>query len=654
MKTGGSEAFRYFRSMTTRRWSGLSLLLFAAVGLAGTSSAAASGSAAFGQASANRPGAHAIGAANPGRRLHASLLLRADDAGLARYATAVSDPSSPLFGRHLTAAQVLRRFGPSDSDRRAATAFLRSHGLAAVGSPDGFSVDTVMTVGQAQRLFSTRIGAFRSSSGTRFVAPVRARALPPAIADSVVGVNGLNDRPVVRPNETVATAAQQGQLTAQPLTPQEARAFNEEASKTDSSVRANAGTPGGCEAGRTAGTLVGPGDDKYTPAYTPNQYLDAYGISRLHAKGIKGQGQRVALIEIDGFARSDVAAAAACFGHRLPPVSIRLVAGKKPLPPGPENTLDIQVLSAVAPGLREIIDFQGSSTGYGLAKQVASAVSLPSSRSASVISISLGFCEAFQYGNGPYFRQLERSLKQAASQGITVFIAAGDTGSTSCSVGESNEAALAIPSAGSPSSSPWVTAVGGTNFTLDSRNRITEEVVWNEAPFGWGAGGGGPSIMFRQPSWQRGPGIPEHSGSRWMPDIAMLADNTPGYAIYCPSTGMCGARGWVPVGGTSAATPLMGGILALANQQARRAGQPTLGHINPLIYRLAGRKSSREEVFRDVTRVGNDLGELIGPEYLGNNQPVGCCTAARYFDLASGWGSVRAPEFSSGLRRLAD
>ena len=94
--------------------------------------------------------------------------------------------------------------------------------------------------------------------------------------------------------------------------------------------------------------------------------------------------------------------------------------------------------------------------------------------------------------------------------------------------------------------------------------------------------------------------------------------------------------------------------MALANQQARRAGQPTLGHINPLIYRLAGRKSSREEVFRDVTRVGNDLGELIGPEYLGNNQPVGCCTAGRYFDLASGWGSVRAPEFSSGLRRLAD
>ena len=163
-----------------------------------------------------------------------------------------------------------------------------------------------------------------------------------------------------------------------------------------------------------------------------------------------------------------------------------------------------------------------------------------------------------------------------------------------------------------------------------------------------------PAAAGRQPSWQEGPGVGSDTGARGTPDLALLADQEPGYSIYCTATEFCQGLGWIPVGGTSAATPLLGGILALANQQARKAGQPRLGHINPSIYRLAGKKSTREDVYRDITRIGNDLGVLIGPADLGNNQPVGCCTATKNYDLASGWGSVRAPEFSSRLRQLAD
>ncbi len=628
--------------------------LFALAAVLGALTAAAPASAGpsasasaslFGPAGVASTQGRSVGAAAAGKRLDLSLLLRADDAGLTRYATAVSDPGSSLFGRHLSQSEVARRFGPSAADRGRVIAWLRSRGLQAAVAPGGFSIDTSATVAQAQRLFSTRIGAFRSAAGERFVAPVSRSSLPGALKGAVVGVDGLSDRAVARGNSSAAKAAQLPP-GLQPLTPEQSRGVNYRMRRRGSSIRANLGTQAGCAAGRANGLQVS--DQQYIPAYTPNQYLDAYGISRLHKRGFRGQGQRVALVEIDGFARSDLTTAAACFGFRAPPTTIKRIGIKRNLPPGGENTLDLQVLSAVAPGLKEIIVFQGAATSYGLNRQYASAVALPASRRPTVISSSIGSCEINEYEDGPDIRALERTFKQAAALGITVAVAMGDTGSTGCSAGSGNSAAIALPSTGYPASSPWVTGVGGTNFTLDSRNRITEEVVWNQAPIEFGAGTGGPSLIFRQPSWQRGPGVGTNTGARATPDIAMLADNTPGYSIYCKAAD-CGG-GWMTVGGTSAATPLLGGILAIANQQAKRAGQPKLGHINPRIYRLAGKKSTRNAVFRDVTKVGNDLGVLIGPQYLGNNKPVGCCPATRYYDWASGWGSVKAPQFSRELR----
>lgn len=630
----------------------VSLLVLAAA--APASAAPTAGASLFGKPGAG-PGARAAGAASPSRQLDLSLLLRADDAGLTRYATAVSNPSSPLFGRHLEPGQVLSRFGPSRADRAKVAGWLRAQGLPARTAPGGFAVDTRVTVAQAERLFSTRLGAYRSSDGARFVGPARSASLPAALDGAVVGVNGLSDRPAARRNSSLAEGVRAAQSSQglQPLPPSQGEAFNERIRATGSSIRANLGTQSGCAAGRSVGQPVD--DQYYVPSYTPNQYVAAYGINRLHDRGFRGQGQRVALIEIDGFSRSDLTTAASCFGFRAPPTTVRPVGVlKQPLPPGPENTLDLQILSAVAPGLKEIVVFQGTASSYGLNKQYASAVALPASRRPNVISSSIGGCEIFEYQQGPYVLQLERIFKQAAAQGMTVVAAAGDTGSTGCSTGEGNSGAIGIPSAGFPASSPWVTGVGGTNFTLDARNRITEEVVWNDAPVAFGGGNGGPSLMFRQPSWQQGPGVGTDTGARGVPDVSLLADGMPGYSIYCTAEELCGGAGWFPVGGTSAAAPMLGAILAIANQQARKAGQPRLGHINPLIYQLAGNKSTYQDVFRDVTKVGNDLGVMIGPANLGNNQPVGCCTAKKNYDLASGWGSVRAPEFSSQLRRLAD
>ena len=108
------------------------------------------------------------------------------------------------------------------------------------------------------------------------------------------------------------------------------------------------------------------------------------------------------------------------------------------------------------------------------------------------------------------------------------------------------------------------------------------------------------------------------------------------------------------IGGTSAAAPLTASIALMANQKARKSKGPRLGFLNPSIYRIARNQQTRKATFRDILKVGNDLGSMIGPgEYGGNNQPLGCCNATRNYDRASGWGSIKGPSFLNRMLRLA-
>ena len=92
---------------------------------------------------------------------------------------------------------------------------------------------------------------------------------------------------------------------------------------------------------------------------------------------------------------------------------------------------------------------------------------------------------------------------------------------------------------------------------------------------------GGISTTYAIPSWQTNIVMTTNHGSttfRNVPDVALTADNI--YLIY--NGGLSGASG-----GTSSATPLWAGFMALVNQQAVANGRPTLGFINPTIYALA-------------------------------------------------------------------
>ena len=341
----------------------------------------------------------------------------------------------------------------------------------------------------------------------------------------------------------------------------------------------------------------------------------------------------MALIEINGFKAADIKAFATCFALPVPKVTRYGVHVKKPLAAvNGETTLDLEILDAAAPGLKGIDVYES----HPLASDVLHALTVPLTnpgRKPDVISASLGSCEADakQAIGGKNITTVESALQLAAASGISVLASSGDDGSSSCfdlqGVPEPRQAVSF------PASSPWVTGVGGTNIALDASNALTNQVVWDSQS---GAGGGGYSILFKRPSWQNGFTAAKH---RVVPDVAMLADTSPGYAIYCTAKGDCQdappTGPWGEFGGTSAGTPLLAGGLAVIDEALRKNGRQDIGLANPLFYKIA-RTTSGPQVFRDVISGDNDLFALV----TNGARKVGCCTAGPGFDAATGLGGV--------------
>jgi hypothetical protein len=180
---------------------------------------------------------------------------------------------------------------------------------------------------------------------------------------------------------------------------------------------------------------------------------------------------------------------------------------------------------------------------------------------------------------------------------------------------------------------------------LSAQNTITSQVVWNDTNVVPGAaGGGGLSAIFTRPTWQQ---AVVTSNARAVPDVAMLADIAPGYAIFCTASGDClnsqETDPWQTVGGTSAGTPLLAGGFALIDQLLRAHQQQDLGLANPLLYSLGANATLAPQVFSDVIEGSNDVGPFVS----GIGTALGCCTAGTGFDDASGWGSVNLGAFAT-------
>lgn len=568
-------------------------------------------------------GLKTVGAASKQLKLTLQLGFVANQSGLRGAVKSASDPASGSYGAYPSLSALQSRYGASSSKRKAVVNAFKSEGVSAKVDVTHLRATATVTVGKAQKLFGTKWKVYRTSSGSKVALPSSTPKLPKGIKGNVDTVAGMR----VQLSGGGSSAARVAQVAGGSPT--------------------RTGTPAfGCVPASFPVALAS-GSGLY-----PNQLQAAYGIAPLHAAGLEGQGARLAIVGEAPTPAADVNAFRSCFGTQGTALKIHGAGSIKPIL---ESSLDAMVASTVAPALSRFDlwvhpisenDDDGDAEGFlELLAQPLQAASngtpLP-----HVISVSYGECESLVKPYTAARTLVERQLTATAALGITTVVAAGDTGSSACARGVPAgqlTSADKKPQVSWPASSPWVLAVGGTNLALGADNSIASTGVWNDtaypAPFSATAGGGGGSSTFEQRPWWQ-PAQPfGSSGKRMVPDVAAFADPSPGYPIVC-SAGVQGCKGSGQsiafVGGTSAAAPLVAGMVALWNQQARAQGLPRPGFVPPLLYALA---EHRPGSFTDVTQGTNAL--------FGGS----CCPARAGFDTATGWGSPAADVVASALVR---
>ena len=615
-------------------------------------------------------GAVDLGATPAATTLSGSVVLRPrDEHALEAFLAGVTRKGSPQFGHYLTKGQFAARFGPQAGIADAVRSELRASGLQVRRSGVGSLV--VPFSGSAEEVskaFATGLRRYRLRNGSVFSASTSAPGLPQGLAGAVVAVEGLGGAHGGGASRVHRSAALAARFPAA-----KAAAFPHPA-----------GAPDACSQARKAASSLG--------GLTDDQIANAYGAFGLYGAGDTGAGVHIGVFEQEAFSYADMehfdtcyfgAQAAGEMAGRLHVVSLE---GGIPQGPGlfGEALLDVEDVSAMAPGA-EIDVYENPESPAGEVSEIAAMVDEDRDQ---IVTSSYGQpCEEEEEEGQPGTEEaLNFLFQQGAAQGQTFLGAAGDSGSDNC---EEVHREVTIQhdqnplSGGEIASQPYVLAVGGT--TITDATQPVQEHVWNDGAEG-GAGGGGISRAFAMPSWQRAASVPgiegpgsadyenaasvEHSFGyptgfcdtalaaagpttpcRLDPDVSAQADEFTGAVTvyseeYVGEGEEASPSGWITSGGTSSATPIWAGLLALADaSQTCRANPATaggVGFVTPLLYAIASNPSDYAAAFNDVMEGNND-------QYGLDNGKV--YPARKGFDLASGLGSPRmtGPGGSAGL-----
>ena len=389
--------------------------------------------------------------------------------------------------------------------------------------------------------------------------------------------------------------------------------------------------------------------------YTPVQYRVHYNLNPLYGQGVTGRGETIVIVNSYGSPtiRNDLNVFDQQFGFPNPNLRIVKFGNVPAFDPtnstmvgwAEETTLDVEYAHSIAPGAKIVLaetpvaETEGVT---GLPEMMNAEESLINSGVGDVISQSFGATEntfpGFSSGNYSSLLDLRYAYKDALAHHVTVLAASGDAGATDY---EADGATLYPYRVNSwPSSDPLVTSVGGSQLYLDNAgNQLQPDSVWND---GYGAGGGGVSAVFSRPLYQAGVSnvVGSHRGT---PDISMSAAVNGGAWVYMSFAGIespgVSDPGWYIFGGTSEATPIFSGIVALADQVAGHR----LGLINPALYALgqASQHGAGHTGLVDITAGNNSFAGVTGYD------------AGPGYDLASGWGTIDAAKFVPALARAA-
>lgn len=567
------------------------------------------------------------------------------------------DPTSANYHHWLSPLEVGERFGASQHDIDALSEWLRTQGLR-VESVSNSRMRIVFSgrAADVAAAFATKLNYFQVGTEKR-IANSASPTIPAALSDTVLSVIGLNS---VRFKPTHSASA----------------------------TRPASLPPG---APQPLATVCGDGGDCQHVVF-PADFARIYDIDAPSLQGIDGRGQTIAIVGRSRVYEPDMLNFQARAG--LPtkyPVVIVPPTGTDPGDPASacsdavgstlpsctnpddkisdqsEATLDVQRAGSVAPGATIdliVADNVGTADGLQIALEYAvDTHPLP----AHILSISYLTCEP---DNGSaVVRSIDAMFAQAAAEGISIFVASGDSGAAACADHTGAPPATQTLGINALCSSGYVTCVGGTQFA-DSAQPSTywaptsganylsalgyiPEGAWNEpldrnsAPQ-LGATGGGISIYIAKPAWQTGIGVPANA-SRNTPDVSLTASVHDGYfTCMAAQSGSCVVANhsfnFLISAGTSASAPSMAGITALLNQ---KVGAPQ-SNLNPRLYALAANPGNG--VFHDVTIASSGVTacSLATPSLCNNSTPgpgglsggLQGYTVGDGYDLATGLGSV--------------
>jgi subtilase family serine protease len=399
--------------------------------------------------------------------------------------------------------------------------------------------------------------------------------------------------------------------------------------------------------------------------YGPAQLRQAYNLPALYADGINGRGTTIVIVDSFGSPtiKGDLAAFDQAEGLPAPP-SFKVIQPAGQVPAfnssstdmtgwAGETTLDVEYAHVIAPGASIVLvetpvsETEGT---QGFPQIVTAEEYVLSHHLGGVISQSFSATEP-TFPSKAALLALRGAYVDAARDHVTVLAASGDAGAADVGLDQTTYYLHAVTSW--PDSDPLVTGVGGTQLHLDgSGYRTAPDSVWNDtydaavAEFFDGAAapapeasGGGKSEYFTRPSYQNG--VRSVTGNaRGVPDISMSAACDGAVITYSTYPGA--ASGWSQTCGTSEATPLFAGIVALAEQYA---GHP-LGLINPAIYRLAAQGAP------GIVRITSGNNSVSFYQEFTEHTVHGYPADGGY-SLATGVGTVNAALFVPELARAA-
>lgn len=638
---------------TVRAGVRAAILASAVGGLAAAPAVAAAPRSSVGTVPRLPAAARVTGPAPSGHRVALTLSLASrDPLGMARMATAVSTPGSPLYRHYLTVAQFARRFGAAPARVAAVRDALRAEGLhVSRVQANRLTLEASGTAATVQRAFATRLADVRLADGRRAFADRRTPTLPAAIAPDVEAVVGLST--LVAP---AALGVRHAPPAPEPPTARSPRATGHVAT----------GGPQPCGSAQVAGASQS--------GYTADQIAAAYDFSGLYGAGDLAAGQTIAVYELETLRRSDIAAYQGCYGTAVPVRYIR-VGHPQPSPTDEESALDVEQLIALAPGARiDVFEAPDSAAG-----SVAGYARIVSQDRARTVSTSWGACESkITLGRSDLsiVRSESRLFAEAALQGQSILAASGDTGSAGCWANTAGTG-LAVQD---PASQPQVTGVGGTTLFTPGP---TGPTLWNPAaPAGppmqsvWNDGrilvasgrqpaatGGGISTLWAMPGYQRrgralgvinadSSGRPCRSSRdcREVPDVSASGDPAFGYVVHVtgpsPADPTRNVGQWTVEGGTSAAAPVWAALTAEANALSSCRGA-ALGFENPSLYALAARPGGGG--LQDITAPSPVTG-AAGNDALGTNHGLYPVTPG--YDMTTGLGTPNAAAIALGLCAL--